>query len=327
MLHALGLSPTEERVYRTLLDRAPVSVSDLARRLDIEGQEVREALHALETKSLLSCSGENEVVPAPPEVGLAALVNHRQSELDEASRTIHRLVDQYRHGHHERPLDELIELRVGREAVAEGFQQLHSATREQMRVFVMPPYTVTYAENHMGRRLLAEGRRLRAVYHRDAIAQPGAPAEVQRFVAAGEEARISRVLPTKLAIADDSQALIPVHTDPEGIHTTCLLVHPCGLLDTLIAVFELIWSRARPFEVAESEIVETSSATRLSHSDQELLSMLLNGLTDRAAARELGVSERTVQRRVREVMTKVDAQNRLQLGWAMARQQEPLGPE
>jgi hypothetical protein len=84
----------------------------------------------------------------------------------------------------------------------------------------MPPYTVTYAENHMGRRLLAEGRRLRAVYHRDAIAQPGAPAEVQRFVAAGEEARISRVLPTKLAIADDSQALIPVHTDPEGIHTT-----------------------------------------------------------------------------------------------------------
>jgi DNA-binding NarL/FixJ family response regulator len=95
----------------------------------------------------------------------------------------------------------------------------------------------------------------------------------------------------------------------------------------LIAVFELIWSRARPFEVADSEIVETSSATRLSRSDQEVLSMLLNGLTDRAAGRELGLSERTVQRRVREVMTKLDAQNRLQLGWALARQQEPLGPE
>jgi sugar-specific transcriptional regulator TrmB len=323
MLHVLGISQIEERVYLSLLDRAPASVSELADRLEIERRTVAVAVLGLEAKALINRTGEADspLAPTPPDVGLSALVDHRQRELNEASMNIRPLVDQYRRGQHERPLEELIELCIGREAVARRFEQLQLAAREQVRVFVMPPYMINLADNHIGMQLLREGVRLRAVYQRDAIDQPGAPAQIQRFVDAGEEARISRILPTKLMIGDDSRALIPIHSDPEGVHTSCIVVHPCGLLTTLIALFELIWSRAQPFDLADSETIEASESSPLSRSDHALLSLLLTGLTDRAAGRELGVSERTIQRRVHDVMTRVDAQNRLQLGWQLARQQ------
>ena len=44
------------------------------------------------------------------------------------------------------------------------------------------------------------------------------------------------------------------------------------------------------------------------------LGNVVAGLTDRANAHRLGVSERTVQRRIRELMDWSDSANRMQLG-------------
>lgn len=44
------------------------------------------------------------------------------------------------------------------------------------------------------------------------------------------------------------------------------------------------------------------------------LALLIDGLTDRAVARRLGVSERTVQRHVRALMEGAGCRNRMQLG-------------
>jgi DNA-binding NarL/FixJ family response regulator len=44
------------------------------------------------------------------------------------------------------------------------------------------------------------------------------------------------------------------------------------------------------------------------------LALLIDGLTDRAVARRLGVSERTVQRHVRALMEAAGCRNRMQLG-------------
>ena len=322
MFRSLGVTHDEERVYRSLLDRAPADAGEISRRPDISTDGARAALAGLEAKFLVNrIDSRGAMLPISPEVGLTALINLRRAELDEASQLVGPLTDHYRHGHHERPLDELVELCVGREAVARRLEHVQRSVREQMRVLVRPPYMVLMEDMTM--RMLSEGKRIRAVYHKDAIEQPGALAAIQGFVEAGEEARFSRELPTKLVIADDAQAVMPVHSDPEGIHTTCLVVNPSGLLDTLIAMFEMIWSRARPLGVTEARKLRVSGASRLSTTEQAILAMLINGLTDRAAARELGLSERTVQRRVHEVMAMVEAENRLQLGWHLGQQQQP----
>ena len=49
-------------------------------------------------------------------------------------------------------------------------------------------------------------------------------------------------------------------------------------------------------------------------SDGQLLELLLTGAPDKAIAVKLGISERTVQRRVGRLMGEVGAENRMQLG-------------
>ena len=64
-------------------------------------------------------------------------------------------------------------------------------------------------------------------------------------------------------------------------------------------------------------IWRTDTATwqhRLGTEHSDALANLVAGLTDHASANRLGVSERTVQRRIRELMNWSDSGNRMQLG-------------
>ena len=56
-----------------------------------------------------------------------------------------------------------------------------------------------------------------------------------------------------------------------------------------------------------------------------MLALLLHGLTDQAIGGQLGMSQRTVQRRVRQLMERAGASSRFQLGHAVAHRQW-LGP-
>jgi DNA-binding NarL/FixJ family response regulator len=60
--------------------------------------------------------------------------------------------------------------------------------------------------------------------------------------------------------------------------------------------------------------------------DCELLRMLSVGAQDEEVARELGISVRTVRRRLAELMTGIDARSRFQAGFQVATR-EWLGSE
>ena len=57
----------------------------------------------------------------------------------------------------------------------------------------------------------------------------------------------------------------------------------------------------------------------MDETDRQLLTLLLAGLTDQAVASQLGMSLRSVQRRISTLMAKVGAATRIQLGWHAAR--------
>ncbi|MFF1873205.1 LuxR C-terminal-related transcriptional regulator [Kitasatospora herbaricolor] len=125
-------------------------------------------------------------------------------------------------------------------------------------------------------------------------------------VRAGEEARLHRHAEPKMTIADRRLAiLLASSSDPDP--EVRLLVRPSPLLDALVATFEDLWRRAAPFG-------SPSPCEELLERDRRLLSLLATGMRDNAIAHTLGVTERTVRRRITELMERLDASTRFRAG-------------
>jgi DNA-binding NarL/FixJ family response regulator len=114
----------------------------------------------------------------------------------------------------------------------------------------------------------------------------------------------------KMVMGDARIALVPLETSPEVIEVAAV-VHPSALLESLHTLFELLWQRSERFGGVGSE---AAGRGRFSEPDRQVLDLLTTGLTDKAVARQLGVTERTVQRRVQRIMAEYGVRTRLQLG-------------
>ncbi|MEV7234393.1 LuxR C-terminal-related transcriptional regulator [Streptomyces sp. NPDC051020] len=84
------------------------------------------------------------------------------------------------------------------------------------------------------------------------------------------------------------------------------------LLYGLIDLFESFWQMAVPLS-AQGEPTDDAGPDPTQETRQ-LLTYLSGGLTDGAIARELGVSERTVARRITRLQEVLGARTRFQLG-------------
>jgi DNA-binding NarL/FixJ family response regulator len=85
-------------------------------------------------------------------------------------------------------------------------------------------------------------------------------------------------------------------------------------------MFEILWERAAPMAVASTGSWQMDRpGTRLPPEADQLLPLLAAGLNDKAIAHELGISASTLARRITDLMDRLDAQTRFQLGWMAAR--------
>lgn len=321
MLRAVGLTDLEERAYRALLSVPRLPAAELAEAIEVSEDQADGVIASLEAKGLVSrTTGSDErLVPAPPDVAMEVLLLKRQEELQRARLEIAQLAEDYRAAAHPRRAAELVEVVVGKEATVQRFEQLQRSAREELLLFDKPPYAVTpEAQRRTELDQLAQGVRYRVIYHRQAVESPWVLDEIEQLTAAGEEARVADHVPMKLAVADRSLALVPLSPDQPSMEAGSALVHPCGLLDALTALFDALWAIAVPLRVdAESRPHVDAAPAGI---DTQLLSLMLSGLPDQAIARRLGVSDRTVQRRLAALYEAAGVSNRMQLGWHAARQ-------
>lgn len=120
-------------------------------------------------------------------------------------------------------------------------------------------------------------------------------------------------LPFKMIVIDDLAALIALPPDGMALGPETdvrsggegLLVRGSLLVGALIRLFEQQWNLAVPVG---------QGAAELDQADRRLLALLSVGLTDEAMARHIGLSRRTVQRRLAELSKSVGAESRFQLG-------------
>ncbi|MGW7520550.1 helix-turn-helix transcriptional regulator [Streptomyces sp. NPDC054796] len=329
MLEALGLDPVQQRTYEALVDGA-VTVSELRAALGLGAPRIRESLTSLERLSLVGRfsgerGGEERYLPVAPEVAFESLLLAREESIHRTRRHIQVLAARFRANAAGRDPVDLVEIVTGRAAVIRQVDQLQRSARQEIRGIDRPPYANSDPDQldpktgimPVQEQMMRQGIGYRVIYDTDGLASfHRLDTDIGHCAELGEDARVMADTPTKLLIADDRIALIPLRAAPHEL-VSSVVVHPSGLLDSLCEFFEVLWARALPL----SDYLggrPKGAADGPTPDESRLLALLTTGMTDQVMARQLGVSYRTFQRRLHGLMDRLNASTRFQLGMRAA---------
>lgn len=323
MLEAAGLDEVTERAYRLLVRAGEAEAADVAEELGITAEAAAGALATMRDLGLVRDAGGRGFAPVAPDVALGPLLMRRQESIDWARQAVEQLAEEYRTSLRRRDADRLIEVLPSRAALREQVRHLQNSAREEVMYFcraghvVMPSQDNTEELDALGR-----GVDYRVIYERALLEEPGMVANVAYGIKLGERARAVRSLPVRMMIADRATALLPLVQHAGGrTETTAALVRGSSLLDALIALFEAQWDRATPIRsLDDGQVIDAAPGCPLDADELYLLSLLVAGVPDKSIASQLGLSLRTVQRRVYHLMRRAGAQTRMQLAWHAARE-------
>jgi DNA-binding CsgD family transcriptional regulator len=166
--------------------------------------------------------------------------------------------------------------------------------------------------------MLHRGVRMCVLYQHGAHFHP-ATMEYAEFIM-GQGAAVRTVVGglQRMSIFDREHALIPLRPNDTTAYEPpgSVLVRDPSTVTFIVRDFEASWQAAQPFGDAQRK----ESLRLLSDKTKRvLLQMLVEGASDQAVARTLGLSVRTCQRHVAEVMRRLSAKNRLQMGYLVHR--------
>jgi sugar-specific transcriptional regulator TrmB/DNA-binding CsgD family transcriptional regulator len=326
MLEAVGVSDVEESVYRLLVTSGSVTATEVAHRTGLAPASARRTLDSLTSQGLAVATDTTPRTfrAVPPDVALVPRVKSSYDAVDLARAEAARLVEAYRDTVRRHDARQLLEVITGAEALRQHLRQIQANARTEMLWFCKAHYVAmpsgTNAEEYEA---LARGVSYRVLYEQSFFDDEGAVENVIKGVRAGESARTAPSLPLRMAIADRSIAICPlVPGGPNGSldEPTTALVRDSNLLGALIALFESYWENAVPVHIDADGIASgTEASPSLEPIDRQLLSLLVAGVADKAIASQMGLSRRTVQRRIQRLLERAGAGTRMQLAWQAAR--------
>jgi predicted DNA-binding transcriptional regulator len=329
-LAAIGLSDVQARIYCRLVDHPGSTTADIADGLGgLSRREVAAALAHLTQLGLASHSAERDARyrVTPPDIAIEALINQRQVELqvalqnarDLATNLATRVRGTLDADEREEPM---VEVLAGPEASRAVYAQLQAAAQREVIAVERPPYVLgrppagSDAEQLSA---LRRGVRYRGVLAASALEVPGRLAILRADLAAGEDTRVLADVPVKYMLVDRRVAIMPLYAEEPARAT--ILVRSPGLIAALHELFESLWARATPVYFSESsgELLTRGSKPDTVSDFAELVAMLAAGLNDKSIADQLGISARTLDRRIETLLSGLDARTRFQAGWQAAR--------
>jgi DNA-binding Lrp family transcriptional regulator len=314
-LRAIGLADDSERIYEILVDRGPSPTRDLAEASGLRTGHVRQVLIELQSLGLVRPEGVSggrvrRFAATNPSNSITALILEREEALKRATMRAEDLAVRFHRMEATRDPPEMVEIVTGGDQIAQRLHQIERSARTQLRGLDRPPYHVGPATDPGERDFLSRGGIVRAIYAREALEIPDKLADIEDITRCGEQARVLGHVPIKLVLADDDVAIMPLRAGP-GLSPSFVVVHRSALLEALSELFEMLWGLATPISLTTSQ----HDARPVHVTDQRrLLSLLVAGLSDEAIARELGVSVRTLHRRISILLERAHAVSRFQLG-------------
>jgi DNA-binding CsgD family transcriptional regulator len=314
------LDAREEQTYRLLVGLSAARAAELAEVAELPQHETDEVLQRLQAKGLVTVQAADEPVfsPLPPDVAFGTTLLRRQESLEAARKTVAALSEEFRASASRRDAHHLVEVIIGATTLRERLRDLQNAAREEILWFCRAnPLAMQGAENTEEYGALSRGVRYRAIYERALIETPGELDSIAEGVSWGEEARVLPTLPVRIAIVDRSTAICPLVRDDESIgEPSAAIINRGQLLDALLALFESYWELATPVRL-QPDAAEPVQG--LDDSERLLLSLLVAGVPDKSIANQLGISRRTVQRRLDRLMALAGVDTRTGLAYQAAK--------
>jgi DNA-binding CsgD family transcriptional regulator len=318
VLTALGLNAAEECRYQQLLPLSGGPVDDVALAIGIEPDALPAWVGGLLDRGMVSIgAGRVSVLPMP------ALVAHLVAEqADAAQRSRERLLDladaiPFLAAAASRPgPGEVDDLHAIDGEVSSGGNALMLLTNliEQSKgdlLWLRPDAWMMPRESAISvvvGRAVASGRRSRAIYPLRALHE--APEVLQARADQGEEVRVIDDLPTRMLVIRGTHVVLP---EPLGFRDEPrLLVRQPAIVGALTLLFESYWNDATPLPGLDPGRPRADLRSNL-------LRQLAAGAKDEQIARTLGLSLRTVRRRVADLLIELGVDTRFQAGVEAAR--------
>jgi hypothetical protein len=335
-LCALGLGAAEDAAYELLLSHPGLPLSALEEHWD-RPEDLAVALAGLAARRLA------ERLPGDPlrylAVRPAAVLDGQLTDLEQQLRLAREHVAELTMSYHTyrsaaglQP-GTVVEVVTGHIAITRRVEEIRVGILEELRYMELAPHATAMDTAF---RFLPPGVVRRAIYDRAALDRFRWPASTGDCPASTGEHPNARVLPRvplRLYLADRRLAVVPFRHAPSEASSgqassgeakaAVMIVYPSALLDALSDLFETVWSRALPL-LGEGGKPDPGSDQPVL--DERLIALLLAGFTDTASARHLGVSQRTVQRRVAALLAELSMATRFQAGAQLALRDAAASP-
>lgn len=294
----LNIGKEAEQIYRHLVEQGPTHPTYLAR---IFGPDA--AGHVEQLRDIGLVVGDPPAA-RHPDHALAPRILDAEHEVARMRGRLDELRDLYQeHAAPRGPVETL----TSRARTGAMFDELSLTAERRVMQFITYPFvrlTKLYGPLAPAR-LRDDGTlrtpRLRAIVEQAVLDDADALAGIRHVIDLGAEVRVAATLPMKLIIADD-RAMLPKWRD-HADQVSALLVHGTSLLDVLVRLFEVQWASSVCFQ----------SGHGLVGRDMLIVQHLVAGQTLDMIARTLGVSVRTVQRRIEQICARAGVASRVQL--------------
>jgi DNA-directed RNA polymerase specialized sigma24 family protein len=155
---------------------------------------------------------------------------------------------------------------------------------------------------------LGRGVAMRTLYQHSAQFSQVTVAHVRHVSRLGAQVRTVNDAFMRLIVFDRHTAVMSLRTPPVG----ALVVRDPDVVEFAAQAYERAWAAGRPFPVQyeRKQVIEASEDVK-----QSIMRLLVEGLEVTVIAKRLGVSHRTCQRHISEIMQRIGARNRLQAGY------------
>ena len=304
-------------IYFTALANPILRREDLLR-AGFNEADINDTLPLLEARGLLQRLDRSSWRVLPPDVVLPAFATRledRARSVRASAAAISRIFQQHQERTQDRDPFEGVQIMTSFAEISQALTRLvGTAHREVMMV---------YADSPISRMLLAQPMR---AHEHDLVNSSGAPVHVQanysdtlldhpnfpemlRLRAArGDEQRVTSGMRLTTLVNDSGFALVDLEDDQGQPHG--LVVTDTAFSTAIKEVCRWGWQIGVPWRMG------ADGENTMGAADQErtILQMMAAGASDAAIARHLKLSQRTVERRVRAIMDRLNATTRFQAG-------------
>lgn len=308
-LSVLGVSPESEQVYRAVLANPGSSAEGLADRVGRAPSDVRRMLAKLAAAGLVAIS-QDAVRAEPPQLALGKLLAREARQLvaaEEALAHARLEVSRYEAEHQAGlvPGSQALGVEVVEASKTRSVLNALALNTVGEMLFLRPDQGRSSASRSTDAAVtgaLRAGRSSRVLYPIDITERPSS--RYLERLAAGERARVLPRVPCRMAVFGDSAVVVPRSWEEPTV--TAVVVRQPGIVSLCRAWFDDLWRQGVDVPGTLEDRGDVPRA--------RLLQLLEHGVKDEGIARTLGMSLRTVRRRIADLLTELGVESRFQAG-------------